>query len=62
MSISRQILLGLIVGATGFFQIADNPMPGISAVCLGGFLILAGIDPLNRSKNAEEAMESDGRR
>jgi len=62
MSISLHILLGLIIGATGFSQIADNPMPGISALFLGGFLVLAGIDHLNRGKSAQEAVETDDRR
>jgi hypothetical protein len=41
-----QIILGFMVGAIGFLQIAENPGLGCSALLLGGFMIMAGVDHL----------------
>lgn len=55
-----QIVIGLIVGALGFFQMEENTLAGCSALFVGGFLILAGIDRLwseKRGKVEEDLAE-----
>jgi hypothetical protein len=47
MFIVMRILLGLVVGCIGFVQIAENPVQGCSALLVGGFVILAGLDHLS---------------
>ncbi len=44
MTFFIQIIAGVIIGAAGFFKIADSPMQGISALFLAGFLILTGFE------------------
>lgn len=43
---SLQIFLGLVIGCVGFLRISENPEQGSTALLVGGFLILAGIDHL----------------
>ncbi len=45
-----RILLGFVVCCIGFVQIAENPVQGCSALLLGGFVILAGLDRLTELK------------
>jgi len=59
MNSSLQIILGFILGTTGFSHIAESPLLGISSLFLGGFLILAGLDRFHRDKSAKEAAETD---
>jgi hypothetical protein len=47
MFTGMQIILGFVVGAIGFLQIAENPGLGCSALLLSGFMIMAGIDHLS---------------
>ena len=39
-----QIILGVIIGGAGFHQIAENPVQGISALFLAGFLVMTGLE------------------
>lgn len=41
---SLQILFGMIIGFIGFVQIGENPLPGSTALLVGGFLVLSGVD------------------
>jgi hypothetical protein len=45
-----RIFLGFVVCCIGFVQIAENPVQGCSALLLGGFVILAGLDRLTELK------------
>lgn len=45
-----QLILALIIGCTGFFQIGENPLLGAAALLLCGFLILTAIDGLWRKR------------
>ena len=55
-----QILLGLVIGCTGFFQIATSPLPACGALLISGFLILAGIDHLNHLSKQTIHTEAEG--
>ena len=46
MITSLQIFIGFVIGCTGLLQIANAPFSGCSALVLGGFLILDGINNL----------------
>jgi|EPASupsiteSAE347_1022098.scaffolds.fasta_scaffold00071_36 hypothetical protein len=50
MITSLQIFIGFVIGCTGLLQIASTPFSGCSALVLGGFLILDGIDHLCRNE------------
>jgi sulfite exporter TauE/SafE len=39
-----QIALGLVIGGAGFHQIAANPIQGVCALFLAGFLIMIGLE------------------
>jgi sulfite exporter TauE/SafE len=55
-----QMLLGLVIGVLGFRQIAENPLTGCSALFLGGFLILVGLDHfLGSGPKAKRTAEPD---
>ncbi|NTV42792.1 MAG: hypothetical protein HGA63_05770 [Syntrophobacteraceae bacterium] len=41
---SLQILFGMVIGCIGFMQIGENPVPGATALLVGGFLVLSGVD------------------
>lgn len=41
---SLQILFGMVVGCIGFMQIGENPVQGSTALLVGGFLVLSGVD------------------
>lgn len=55
MTVSIQVILGLIIGWTGLLWIADSPGPAASTLLLAGVLILRGIDRLGRSD--EQSMD-----
>jgi hypothetical protein len=46
MITAMQIMLGVLIGSVGFLGIASSPFLGVSALFLGGSLILTGIDHL----------------
>jgi hypothetical protein len=46
MIVYIQIILGLLVGGAGFRQIAENPLQGVCALFLAGFLIMIGFEKL----------------
>lgn len=46
MNTSLQIALGIAIGLMGMMQVPDNPWLGSSALLIGGFLILQGVDHL----------------
>lgn len=41
---SLQILCGMVIGCIGFTQIGENPVQGSTALLVGGFLVLSGVD------------------
>lgn len=41
-----QIVMGILIGGAGFHHIAENPVPGISALFLAGFLVMTGLEKL----------------
>jgi len=43
---SLQILVGFVIGLQGLLHIATSPVPGCSALFVGGFLIMQAIDRL----------------
>ncbi len=53
-----QIILGVIVGGAGFHQIAENPVQGICALFLGGFLIMTGFEKRLARQNDKSGVES----
>lgn len=46
MNTSLQIALGIVIGLMGLLQVPENPLVGSSALLVGGFLILQGVDHL----------------
>jgi hypothetical protein len=44
MNTSLQIALGVVVGLLGLLQVPHDPLIGSSALLIGGFLILQGVD------------------
>lgn len=44
MNTSLQIALGIVVGLAGLLHVAYDPLIGSSALLIGGFLILQGVD------------------
>ena len=44
MALYLQIFFGILVGGAGFRQIAENPLQGVSALFLAGFLIMTGFE------------------
>ena len=39
-----QIVSGLLIGAAGFHQISENPVQGMCALFLAGFLLMTGFE------------------
>jgi hypothetical protein len=54
-----QIILGVIIGGAGFHQIAENPIQGISALFLAGFLVMTGFEKRLSRQNEKPEVESN---
>jgi hypothetical protein len=54
MTLYIQIFFGIFVGGAGFRHIAENPLQGICALFLAGFLIMTGFEKiLSRNQKSE---------
>lgn len=58
---SLQILVGFVIGLEGLLHIATTPVPGCSALFVGGFLIMQAIDRLVLAGKEEVPVNGDGK-
>jgi hypothetical protein len=59
MTLFIQILSGIFVGAAGFSRIAENPLQGICALFLAGFLIMTGFEKILARNLHKSEIESN---
>lgn len=58
MTTFTRIIIGLFLGAAGFFEIPYNPGAGCGALFVSGLLILAGMEELWSEKDSGEESSS----
>jgi len=56
---SLQIVVGFVIGLEGLLHIAASPVPGCSALFVGGFLIMEAVDHLGPAGKEEVSIDGN---